>query len=149
MLPQKLVQSIGNFGNAHCLHSPYHPYQIQWIFPLRPKEFSQKHPNRCYAALYCLNRIYNTRIYLVFRHSEKQVAVRPVLDYYRSEQHLPSNSTAETLRKWVRQAERDKGLCEGLTPSDRERLKALELENRELKRALNVGRVEATRTTMP
>jgi len=46
--------------------------------------------------------------------------------------------TAETLRKWVRQAERDQGLREGLTSSDRERLKALERENRELKRAYEI-----------
>ncbi len=43
--------------------------------------------------------------------------------------------TTETLRKWVRQAERDQGLREGLTTDQRERLKALERENRELKRA--------------
>jgi transposase len=48
--------------------------------------------------------------------------------------------TAETLRKWVRRAERDQGLREGLTTSDRERLKALELENRELKRANEILR---------
>ena len=48
--------------------------------------------------------------------------------------------TAETLRKWVRQAERDQGMREGLTTSDRERLKALERENRELKRANEILR---------
>ena len=47
---------------------------------------------------------------------------------------------AETLRKWVRQAERDSGKREGLTTSDRERLKQLERENRELKRANEILR---------
>ena len=48
--------------------------------------------------------------------------------------------TTETLRKWVRRAERDQGLREGLTSSDRERLKTLERENRELKRANEILR---------
>jgi transposase-like protein len=48
--------------------------------------------------------------------------------------------TAETLRKWVRQAERNQGMREGLTTSDRERIKALERENRELKRANEILR---------
>ena len=48
--------------------------------------------------------------------------------------------TAETLRRWVRQTERDQGLRNGLTTSDRERLKALERENRELKRANEILR---------
>ena len=48
--------------------------------------------------------------------------------------------TRETLRKWVRQAERDQGIREGPTSSDRDRLKALERENRELKQANEILR---------
>jgi len=48
--------------------------------------------------------------------------------------------TAETLRKWVVQAERDGGKRAGLTTEERERLKKLERENRELKRANEILR---------
>ena len=48
--------------------------------------------------------------------------------------------TAETLRKWVRQAEQDQGIRKGVTSDERERLKALERENRELKRANEILR---------
>ena len=48
--------------------------------------------------------------------------------------------TAETLRKWVRQGERDSGRRPGLTTEERERLKALERENRELKRVNEILR---------
>ena len=41
----------------------------------------------------------------------------------------------ETLRRWVRQAERDGGLRPGLTSDERSRMKDLERENRELRRA--------------
>ena len=42
--------------------------------------------------------------------------------------------TAEPLRRWVRQAERDDGVRPGLSTEERARLAALERENRELKR---------------
>src|SRR2546425_2408483 len=46
--------------------------------------------------------------------------------------------TAETLRKWVRQRERDDGQRAGLTTD--ERLRELERENRELRRANEILR---------
>lgn len=48
--------------------------------------------------------------------------------------------TTEALRRWVRQAEQDQGKRPGLTTSDRERLKQLERENLELKRANEILR---------
>ena len=48
--------------------------------------------------------------------------------------------SAEALRTWVRRTERDAGQRPGLTTDERERLKALERENRELKRANEILR---------
>ena len=48
--------------------------------------------------------------------------------------------TAESLRRWLRQAERDQGLRAGMSTDDRERLKQLERENRELRRANEILR---------
>ena len=47
---------------------------------------------------------------------------------------------AETLRLWIRQSERDNGKRAGLTTDERERLKALERENRELRQANEILR---------
>jgi transposase-like protein len=44
------------------------------------------------------------------------------------------------LRRWVRQAERDLGKRAGLTSDERERLKTLERENQELRRANEILR---------
>ena len=48
--------------------------------------------------------------------------------------------TAETLRKWVRQVERGQGVAHGTTTEERDRLKALEPENRELRQANEIFR---------
>ena len=44
------------------------------------------------------------------------------------------------MRNWIRQAERDRGLRDGQTTEEREHVKALERENRELKRANEILR---------
>jgi transposase len=48
--------------------------------------------------------------------------------------------TAETLRTWVRQVETDTGRRGGLTSEDRARIKELERENFELRRANEILR---------
>ncbi|WP_217907157.1 IS3 family transposase [Massilia sp. BJB1822] len=49
--------------------------------------------------------------------------------------------TAETLRRWVRQHERDTGKREGATTAEQERLKALEREVKELRKANEILRL--------
>ena len=48
--------------------------------------------------------------------------------------------TAETLRRWVRQAEIDHGVRGGLSSDERQRMKELEREVRELRRANEILR---------
>ena len=48
--------------------------------------------------------------------------------------------TSETLRRWVRQAERDTGKRPGPTTEEAERIKQLERENRELRQANEILR---------
>jgi transposase len=48
--------------------------------------------------------------------------------------------TGETLRGWVRQRERDTGKRDGVTTAEKERIKALEREVRELRQANEILR---------
>jgi transposase len=48
---------------------------------------------------------------------------------------------AETLRRWVRQSERDQGSRQGLTTGEREELERLQRGNRELKKANEILRL--------
>jgi transposase len=48
--------------------------------------------------------------------------------------------SAETLRNWVRRSERDRGLRAGTTTEERDRIRALERENRELRQANEILR---------
>jgi transposase len=65
-------------------------------------------------------------------HASQWAAIRSVADKL--------GCTTETLRRWVRQAERDAGRRPGLTTDERTRLKQLERENVELKRANEILR---------
>ena len=66
------------------------------------------------------------------QHDSQWAAIRSVAEKI--------GGTSETLRHWVRQAERDTGRRPGLTTEERARLKALERENRELTRANEILR---------
>ena len=48
--------------------------------------------------------------------------------------------TPQTLRTWVKQAEVDEGRVDGVSTSDRERMKAMERELKELRRANEILR---------
>src|ERR671910_2032462 len=76
-------------------------------------------------------------------------AVRMVLDHqgehgsqYAAIQSIAAKigCSGETLRNWVRQAERDQGQRAGPTTNERERIKALEREIRELRQANEILR---------
>jgi transposase len=85
----------------------------------------------------------------------KEVRERAVRLVFEHEREYPSQwaaitsiasklgMTPETLRKWVRRAETDEGLRPGLTSNERERMKALEKENRELRRANEILKAAA------
>jgi transposase len=68
---------------------------------------------------------------MVFEHAEKHASQWAAICSIAEK----IGCTAETLRHWVRQAERDAGQRPGLTTDERARLKQLERENVELRRA--------------
>ena len=79
----------------------------------------------------------------------RERAVRMVLDHqseYASQWQavvsiaVKFGCTAESLRRWVRQVEVDSGRRGGQTSSDRDRIKELEREVRELRRANEILR---------
>jgi transposase len=76
---------------------------------------------------------------LVFEHEQdypsQWAAIRSIAE--------KSGMTAETLRTWVRQAERDSGRRPGLSTEERERLRDLERENKELRRANEILKAAA------
>ena len=50
----------------------------------------------------------------------------------------------ETLRVWIRRAEVDRGRRDGVTTDERERIRELERENRELRRANEILKAAST-----
>ena len=79
----------------------------------------------------------------------RERAVRMVFDHagdYPSQGAAIASSSGkigcstQTLANWVKQAERDTGKRAGLNTDERERLKALERENRELRQANEILR---------
>jgi len=66
------------------------------------------------------------------RHDSQWAAIRSVAEKI--------GCSTEGLRKWVRQAERDEGRRPGLATEERARLKDLEREVRELRRANEILR---------
>jgi transposase-like protein len=79
----------------------------------------------------------------------RERAVRLVLDHqdeYESQWAAVTSiavkvgCSRESLRKWIRQAERDSGKREGVTTDERTRMKNLEREVRELRKANEILR---------
>ena len=65
-------------------------------------------------------------------HSSRHAAIRSIASKI--------GCSGETLRNWIREADRDKGPKSGSTSDERERIKALEREVRELRQANEILR---------
>lgn len=88
----------------------------------KPKRFAPEVKERAVRLLYEQEKEYDSRWAAVKSIAEKV------------------GCSAEALRSWVQQADRDTGRQPGLTSTDAERLKQLERENRELRRANEILR---------
>lgn len=73
---------------------------------------------------------------LVFEHQDKHESQWAAINSIAQK----VGCSSESLRKWVRQAERDSGRRDGVTTDERARMKELERENRELRRANEILR---------
>lgn len=78
-------------------------------------------------------------VHLVFEHEREYSSQWAAITSIASKLGM----TPEILRKWVRRAETDEGLRPGLTSTEREHMKALEKENRELRRANEILKAAA------
>lgn len=83
---------------------------------------------------------------------KKRRAIRLVLDHLDEYPNLTTacesvskrlGFEAESLRRWVRQAQVDAGDCAGVSASESERIRRLERENRELRKATAILRCAA------
>jgi transposase len=84
----------------------------------------------------CSAEVRERAVRMVFDHAEEHAsqwaAIQSIAQKF--------GCSAETLRSWVRRAERDAGRRPDLTTEERQRLKELERENRELRRANEILR---------
>ena len=85
------------------------------------------------------NEVKERAVRMVFEHQEEHGSQWTCIRSIASK----IGCTPETLRKWVRQSERDQGLRAGLTTSEREELRQLKREVRELKRTNEILRQAA------
>ena len=79
---------------------------------------------------------YSKAVRMVLEHEEDYSSQWSAI----SSMALKIGCTCETLRRWVRQAERDQGVRAGLTASEKRRITELEREVRELRRANDILR---------
>ena len=77
---------------------------------------------------------------MVFEHGAEHASQWAAIESIAATIAAKIGCTAETLRRWVRQRERDTGKRDGMTTAKHERIKALECEVRELRQANEILR---------